>query len=105
MNGVSFLAAASAHDEFGRTVELTDPDDVVFTTTYARCGSDCAAVDGVAPAMKVETNSPVTPKVTRYLDQLGRVVRVRTESFASAHDIFEDVRHDARGRVPRRSAP
>lgn len=105
MSGVSLIAAASAHDEFRRTVELTDPDGVKFITTYARCGSDCAAVDGVAPAMKVETDSPITPKVTRYLDQLGRVVPVRTESFASAHDIFEDVRHDARGRVLRRSAP
>ena len=65
-------------DPFGRTVELTDPDGVRFTTTYARCGSDCAAVDGV----KVETDSSITPKVTRYLDKLGRVVRVRTESFA-----------------------
>ena len=45
------------------------------------------------------------PTVTRYLDQLGRVVRVRTESFASVHDIREDIRFDSRGRVLRRSAP
>ena len=54
--------------------------------------------------MKVETDSSITPKVTRCLDQLGRVVRVRTESFAGA-DILKDVRHDARGLVERRSAP
>ena len=96
-------------DPFGRVVEVTDPDGVVFATAYSRCGAGapCAAVDGVAPAMSATTSSSpkITPTVTRYIDQLGRVVRVRTESFAGVHDILEDVRFDARGRVLRRGAP
>ena len=62
-------------DPFGRVVELTNADRVKFTTAYSRCGpGDCAAVDGMAPAMKVEveTSPKVAPKVTRYLDRLGR---------------------------------
>ena len=81
------------------------------TVRRRRCGTDttCASVTAngvtVAPAVAVETSSPVAPTTTSYLDELGRVVRTRTQAFSGAHDIREDTVFDARGRVSRRSAP
>ena len=96
-----------ARDPFGRITGVTSPDGVEAETRRRRCGADvvCASVDGVAPVMAVRATSPITPDETRYLDKLGRVVRVATEAFSGADDIHVDIRHDARGRVLRRSAP
>ena len=88
-------------------LDLTTADGVAFSTRRVWCGAGfaCAAVDGVAPAMAVETTSAITPTTTRYLDKLGRVARVETEAFTGAHGAREDVRRDARDRALRRSAP
>ena len=96
------------YDPFGRLASLTDPDGVAFTVRRAKCGAGIvcpASVDGVAPAVAVRITSPATPDETRFLDKLGRVVRVATEAFSGSNDIHADTRHDARGRVLRRSAP
>ena len=97
------------YDPFGRLAGLTTPDGVAFTVARHWCGAGfrCATVDGAAPAMAVQVaSSPqAAPTATRYLDKLGRVVRAETQAFSGGSDIREDVRHDARGRVLRRSAP
>ena len=97
------------YDPFGRLVSLTDPDGVAFTVRRAKCvDADIvcpASVDGVAPVVAMRITSPATPDETRFLDKLGRAVRVATEAFSGSNDIHVDTRHDARGRVLRRSAP
>ena len=102
---------AYAHDPFGRVTAATSPDMVTATVRRRRYGTDttCASVTAngvtVVPAVAVETSSPVAPTTTAYLDELGRVVRTRTQSFSGAHDILEDSLHNARGRVAQRSLP
>lgn len=65
----------------------------------------CASVGTVAPVMRVQTSSPVTPTETTYVDKLGRTVRTEVEAFAAGGTRRVDAFYDARGRVDQVSQP
>ena len=107
------------YDAFGREVSRERAwDGVTETTTYAACGSSCAAVSATSSAcgtassvtadlaMKVTTTSPDAPGRVAYHDELGRVVRASIESFASSTvRRLVDTLHDGRGLVACESEP
>ena len=93
------------YDGFGREVRRTTPDNVVITTSYARCADvSCASVGGIAPVTRIQTSSAISPTIRRYLDSLGREIRSEVESLSGAY-IRQDTEYDNQGRVDRVSQP
>ena len=116
---------ALVYDAFGRETRPETPDGVVIATAYERCSvMTCAAVatptgigmatESVTPVMRIKetstkaesTGEPAIEFNTwRYLDKLGRTIRIESESFDGPARVRRDTRYDARGRVRLASQP
>ena len=97
--------AAGAYDPFGRQVLRETADGAKTRTAYERCGGACGKPFGVAPAMRVVVESDVAPTTTRYLDRLGRTVRVEREALEAGRTIREDFAYDGLGRLAKATVP
>ncbi|MEO1245204.1 MAG: SpvB/TcaC N-terminal domain-containing protein, partial [Pseudomonadota bacterium] len=96
---------SAVYDGFGRVTSQTSSDGVVTTTSYELCTVvACPQVGSIAPVMRVESDSAITPRQRVYLDKLGRVIRGEVESFDGTYS-RTDTEYDARGRVDRVSQP
>ena len=95
------------YDAFGRETQRTTPDGVNINTSYDECNLViiCDQVNGITPAMRVQTTSSITPTRTQYLDTLGRLVRTEVASFTGTNPIRRDTYFDSQGRVDRVSQP
>jgi RHS repeat-associated protein len=112
------------YDSFGRKVKeergyasATATAFVNYSSwTYERCADvsgGCAAVQGVAPVMVVTTkvyssaDAKIAPVEKRYLDRLGRELRVETESVRDGIVVLvrRDTVYNAKGQVDRASLP
>ena len=112
------------YDSFGRKIKEERGYDSATATAYVnytswkyeRCADvtgGCDAVQGVTPVMVVTTGvyssagAKIAPEEKRYLDKLGRELRVETETMQDGAVVLirRDIVYNARGEVDRASQP
>ncbi len=94
------------YDPFGREVQRTNTDGVVFNTSYDFCaGGVCPVYGNMLASYRVSTSSAITPTVERYYDMLGRLVQQDTESFDGSTDSRREYNYDTAGRLYLETAP
>lgn len=88
------------YDPFGREVQRTNTDGVVFNTSYDFCaGGVCPVYGDMLAAYRVTTSSAITPTVERYYDILGRLVQQDSESFDGSTVSRREYNYDKSGRL------
>ena len=101
------LTTTIDYDAFGREEVVTNPDNVSVTTRYDFCSAlgNCPSVNGVVAYSRIKQTSPVSPDVYKYLDSLGREIRMETQGFDGIKNVFVDTHYDAFGQVDKKSLP
>ncbi|MFD1584227.1 RHS repeat-associated core domain-containing protein [Microbulbifer halophilus] len=85
------------YDAFGREDDRTNADGVIFDSSYESC-YNCDSVKNISPRYKLITDSAITPRVTRYYDELDRLLREEWEGFDGT-TVRRDYGYDDRGRL------
>ncbi|WP_157954004.1 RHS repeat-associated core domain-containing protein [Microbulbifer sp. A4B17] len=93
------------YDPFGREVERTNADNVMFSTSYNFCHSLCPTVGGIEVPYWVQTDSPITPVSEYYYDQLGRLVQQDIQAFSGYNVSRRELKYDTQGRLVSETAP
>ncbi|WHI47333.1 hypothetical protein [Microbulbifer sp. VAAF005] len=93
------------YDPFGREVERTNADNVVFTSQYNFCHGICPTVGGIEVPFWVQTDSDITPTSEYYYDQLGRLVQQDIQAFSGSNVSRREFKYDLQGRLALETAP
>lgn len=101
------LTTTTDYDAFGRVLVVTNSDGVSVTTRYDLCSTlgACPTVNGIAAFRRIKVTSPISPETSKYLDALGREIRVETRSFDGIKNVIVDTLYDAFGQVDKKSLP
>jgi RHS repeat-associated protein len=88
------------YDAFGREIEKTNTDGVVFNTTYSECfAGTCPVAGNILAAYKIIKDSSISPKVELYYDLLGRIVQQDQKAFDGTRIARREFNYDLQGHL------